>query len=104
MHKKKILGRLEYKVVAGIGLLSMTREKAEANINLLIERGEIAPEEAKDVVDKLVQRGAEEQQAIRDMARSEIAEVLKASNIATKTELDTLSNKLDILLEQFNKL
>ena len=39
MVKKQMLGRLEYKVVAGIGLLSLTREKARAGVNDLVKQG-----------------------------------------------------------------
>lgn len=102
MLKKFMLGRIGYKVVAGIGLLSMTREKAEAGVNELIERGEVDPKDAKDIVNRLVQRGEEEKQAIRDIAHNEIKQVLQASSFATKEDLEALTQKIDILIEKIN--
>jgi len=55
MLKKMLPGWREYKVVAGIGLLSLMREIAEAGVNELIECGELKPKDAKDIVDSLVQ-------------------------------------------------
>ena len=98
-----MLGRLEYKVVAGIGLLSMTREKAEAGVNKLIESGEMDPKDAKDLVDGLVQHAGEEKQAIRDMARNEIEQVLKTSSLATKEDLAMLTQKINNLIEKVER-
>jgi len=72
-----MLGRLEYKVVAGIGLLSITRENAKAGVNDLVNRGKIAPEDAEATIEELVRHGEEEQAAIREIARHEIVRVLK---------------------------
>jgi polyhydroxyalkanoate synthesis regulator phasin len=93
MLKKILLGRREYKVVAGIGLLSMTREIAEAGVNELIGCGEVKPKDSKGIVDSLVQRSEEQKQAIRDMARIEIEQALHDSNFAKKDDLDNLSKK-----------
>jgi polyhydroxyalkanoate synthesis regulator phasin len=103
MLKKILLGRREYKVVAGIGLLSMTREIAEAGVNELIECGEVKPKDAKGIVDSLVQRSEEQKQAIRDMARIEIEQALHDSNFATKEDLENLSKKIDALVKQEKK-
>jgi len=103
MIKKILLGRREYKVVAGIGLLSMTQEIAEAGVNELIECGEVKPKDAKGIVDSLVQRSEEQKQAIRDMARIEIEQVLHDSNFATKEDLENLSKKNDALVKQAKK-
>ncbi len=103
MLKKILLGRREYKVVAGIGLLSMTREIAEAGVSELIECGEVKPKDAKGIVDSLVQRSEEQKQAIRNMARTEIEQALHYSNFATKEDLEKLSKKIDALTKQSKK-
>jgi polyhydroxyalkanoate synthesis regulator phasin len=103
MFKKILLGRREYKVVAGIGLLSMTREIAEAGVSELIECGEVKPKDAKGIVDSLVQRSEEQKQAIREMARTEIEQALHDSNFATKEDLEKLSKKIDALAKQSKK-
>lgn len=103
MIKKILLGRREYKVVAGIGLLSMTREIAEAGVSELVECGEVKPKDAKGIVDSLVQRSEEQKQAIRDMAHNEIEQALHDSNFATKEDLENLSKKIDALAKQSKK-
>jgi len=44
----------ERSVLAGIGVLSMTHEKAQKIVDELIRRGEVQKDEAKDWVDSLV--------------------------------------------------
>jgi len=45
----------ERSILAGIGVLSMTHEKAQKIVDELIRRGEVQKDEAKDWVESLVQ-------------------------------------------------
>ena len=53
----------ERSFLVGIGLLSMTHEKAQKIVNELTQRGEVQKDEAKDWVEQMVQRGDEEARA-----------------------------------------
>ena len=55
--------QLERTFLIGIGLLSLTREKAQAVVEDMVKQGSAAREEVKDLTDKLVERGEEERQA-----------------------------------------
>ena len=53
---------LDKAFAAGLGFLDLTREKAEAVFDELVERGAISREEAREKVDELIKRGDEQRQ------------------------------------------
>ena len=86
---------LEKGLLVGIGLLSMTREKAEKVINELSHEGEVQKNEVKEWVDQLSDRGEEERQALRKLVRDELKKVLDDMGLATKEDIQKILEKQD---------
>lgn len=86
---------LEKGFLAGIGLLSMTREKAQQVIEELTHEGELQKNEMKEWVDQLSDRGEEERQALRKLVRDELKKVLDEMGLATKEDIQKLLAKQD---------
>ena len=86
---------LEKGFLAGIGLLSMTREKAQGIIDELSHEGELQKSEVKQWVDQLSDRGEEERQALRKLIRDELKVVLDEMGLATKEDIQKLREKQD---------
>lgn len=84
---------LEKGFLAGIGLLSMTREKAQQIIEDLSHEGEVQKSEVKQWVDQLADRGEEEQQALRKLIRDEMKKVMDDMGLATKEDIQKLMEK-----------
>ena len=84
---------LEKGFLAGIGLLSMTREKAQQIIEDLSHEGEVQKGEVKQWVDKLSDRGEEERQALRKLIRDEMKKVMDDMGLATKEDIQKLMEK-----------
>ncbi len=84
---------LEKGFLAGIGLLSMTREKAQAIIDDLSREGELQKGEVKQWVDQLSDRGEEERQAMRKLIREELKKVLDEMGLVTKEDIQKLLEK-----------
>ena len=84
---------LEKGFLAGIGLLSMTREKAQEVIEELTHEGELQKNEVKQWVDQLSDRGEEERQALRKLVRDELKKVLDEMGLATKDDIQKLLEK-----------
>ncbi|MEJ5224583.1 MAG: hypothetical protein WHV44_09015 [Anaerolineales bacterium] len=82
-------------LLAGIGLLSMTREKAQAVIDELSQEGKLQTNEVKDWVEKLTDRGEEERQALRKLIRDEMKKVLDEMGLVTKEDLKEMLKKQD---------
>ena len=84
---------LEKGFLAGIGLLSMTREKAQNIFDELSHEGELQKNEVKEWVDQLSDRGEEERQALRKLIRDEMKKVLDDLGLATKEDIQKLLEK-----------
>jgi polyhydroxyalkanoate synthesis regulator phasin len=82
-------------LLAGIGLLSMTREKAQDIIEELSHEGELQKNDVKEWVDQLSDRGEEERQALRKLIRDEMKKVLDEMGLVTKEDLKDLLKKQD---------
>lgn len=84
---------LEKSFLAGLGLLSMTREKAQEIIDDLSHEGEVQKSEVKQWVDQLSNRGEEERQALRKLIRDEMKKVMDDMGLATKEDIQKLIEK-----------
>lgn len=90
----------EQSILAGIGLLSMTHEKAQKIVDELIQRGEVHKDEAKNWVESLVQRGDEERKSLRKLIHDEVKNTLAELGLVTKQDLQDLASKIDTLGKQ----
>jgi polyhydroxyalkanoate synthesis regulator phasin len=84
---------LEKGLLAGIGLLSMTREKAQKIIDDLSHEGEVQKSEVTQWVDQLASRGEEERTALRKLIRDEMKKVMDDMGLATKEDIQKLLEK-----------
>lgn len=103
-----LLGGLRRVLMAGIGAVVLTQEQIEDFVGKLVERGEIADGDARkllaDVLDRrknLLHGGtkkAEEQYEKR------VEGLLSRMNIPTKSEIDSLSEKIAQLSDKVDEL
>jgi polyhydroxyalkanoate synthesis regulator phasin len=90
----------ERSFLVGIGLLSITHEKAQKIVDELIRRGEVQKDEAKDWVESLVQRGDEERHSLRKLIHDEVKSALDELDLVTKQDLQDLASKIETLGKQ----
>ena len=93
-------GWIEKSLLAGMGVLTVTRDKVTQAVDTLVEAGEVKPEEAPGIVDKLVTRGETEREELRKLVRQELDRVTPVS----RQDLEELDRKIDELTAQIEKL
>ena len=91
---KTLVGR---SVLAGVGLLSLTREKAEEFVDGLVDKGETKREDAKDLVDRLAKRGEEERTAMRELVRNEVSAAISDMGLVTQKDIKKLTASIEAL-------
>ena len=94
---------VEKTMLAGIGALSLTRERARALVDDLVERGEARHEAAEKLVDRWVKRGEEEREALHKLVKDEIERALGAVNLATKEDIAALSKQMETLAQRLGQ-
>lgn len=84
-------------ILAGLGVLSLTREKAESLAKDLVKKGELAKTEeakfVKDLMEKAEKKGVEVEKRIEEV----VEKTLKKLNIPTRRDLDEIKEKIDEL-------
>lgn len=94
---------IEKGLLLGLGVLTLTRDKVAKTVNELVEEGEVKAEEAPSVIDRLVSRGEEEREELRKMVRDEMDKMRANVPLATRKDIEDLSEKIDRLAAQMSE-
>ena len=93
---------------ASIGAVALTQEEVEKFVNKLIERGEIADKDGrkliKDIMNKRHKKRGEVQSDARSQVDSRMKDILDRMNIPSKSDIDSLNEKITILTEKIDEL
>ncbi|PHV57811.1 hypothetical protein CS010_03865 [Streptococcus macedonicus] len=90
------MDELKKVLLAGIGLTSMTLEKAGTFVKELVEKGRLTVEEGKELQSELKRKGEDEAKELLD----QLDVKTKTVQYATKEDVSRLEDKLDALLKQ----
>jgi polyhydroxyalkanoate synthesis regulator phasin len=96
-----LLDSLRKVVLASIGAVAIAQDEAEDLINKLVERGEIAREEGRKLLDDMTIKRRERVEAQFD---SRVESALERMNVPTKADLKAVEKKLDQLNLKLDKL
>jgi polyhydroxyalkanoate synthesis regulator phasin len=92
-----MLDLLKKGFLAGLGTTAITKEKAEEAIQELVEKGKLKREDADELLNTIISTGESEMEELRKEFRKTLHNVLDNMDLASKTELEKLSQKLDNL-------
>lgn len=90
-------------ILAGLGALSLTAEKAEEIIDALIKRGEVARNDRKDAINDLVNKAEEQARKFSDTMKQQAEKwrgVKRDEHEALKNEVTALKDMLKKMEEQ----
>jgi polyhydroxyalkanoate synthesis regulator phasin len=96
-----VLVPLRKVLLASIGAVAVAQDEAEDLIDRLVERGEIAREEGRKLVDDMMAKRREKMQAHLD---SRVDAALVRMNVPSKADLKAVEKKLDELNQKLDKL
>jgi len=99
-----VLDSMRRLAFAGIGFLSLTREKAEKMVQDLVQQGNMSSDEGKELVDSLMQRAEAEMSELRERIRTEVRKALANAGAASKDDLAALNARIDSLEERLRRL
>jgi len=84
-------------LLAGLGTLDLTEEKAKAVFNDLVARGELSEKDAKELVSSWSKRAAEQRGRLQDDIEQVVQRTLSAVGIARRAEVEALKTKIEEL-------
>jgi polyhydroxyalkanoate synthesis regulator phasin len=91
------VGMLDLLLSLGWGTISMTWEKAEQLVQKLVFKGDIKKEDAKKMINLLVERGEKERQEFKEYVSKEVARILQINNTVTRGEFSALQERVNNL-------
>lgn len=102
------LGGLRRVLMAGIGAVVLTQEQIEDFVGKLVERGEIADGDARKLISDVLDRRKKLLQGSTKKAEEQydkrVEGLLSRMNIPTKSEIDSLSDKIAQLSDKVDEL
>ncbi|GGD64533.1 phasin family protein [Paenibacillus nasutitermitis] len=81
----------------GVGITITSKEKVEKVVEELVKKGEIAPGESKELLNRLIQRGEDEQTELKRIVREQLQQLLVELNVATKDDIIRLETQIKTL-------
>ena len=88
----------------GIGVISLTQEKAEEFTAEMIKKGEISREEGKKFVREVLSEREKQVKEIEDKINDKVKETLDRSGVVMKSDLAALEKKIEKLEKTVNTL
>jgi len=90
-------------VLAGIGLISLTREKAEEFAKELIKKGELSENEKAKFIKDVLKQSEKSKTEIEEKIEKTVETVMAKMNIPSKKEFEELKKKVEELSQLLNK-
>ena len=103
-----MLASLQRVLLAGVGVIVLAQEEIEDFVRKLVDRGDIAEDEGRMLVDDVLEERDRRFRAVRDSLEGGIdrgtGEVYKLLNIPTRSEIKDLSEQIEILSKKVDEL
>ena len=99
-----INGILKKTILAGLGVYSLTREKAQEIMNDLVKRGELSKDEGSKFVKALVEKADEEVSFLKKMVEKQVNQAISKFRPSYDEEFKKLHQKIDKLSKEIEKL
>jgi poly(hydroxyalkanoate) granule-associated protein len=91
-------------LLASIGAVALAQDELETFVNKLVERGEIAERDGKQLVRDVMERRRKETQRAEDELEKRMEELLGRMNVPTKSDIEALSAKITTLSKKVDEL
>ena len=91
---------IEKGFLMGLGVLSLTKDKAEQMKEQLINQGELGRNEAEEFFSGLLKKGEEEKDSLEKFVQEKVQKILKETNVVTREEYEQLAKRVEQLESQ----
>lgn len=84
-------------VLAGIGATAITKDKAQAVLEELVERGKLTRKEAEEMAEKIADSGRKEVDLVAKSISENFQELLHQAKVATREDLHSIEKRVAAL-------
>ncbi len=90
-------------ILTGLGLVSLTKEKAEELVKDLIKEGKVSESEGSKFVKKLLEKAEDSKKTIEKQMEKIVYDVLKKLNVPSRKDIIRLNSKIEELNKKFSE-
>ena len=90
-------------ILTGLGIVSLTKEKAEKIVKDLIKEGEVSESEGSKFVKELLEKAEDNRKTIEKQVEKTVHGVLKKLNIPSRKDIVGLNSKIENLDKKLNE-
>ncbi|MBS3821044.1 MAG: hypothetical protein GVY16_07665 [Planctomycetes bacterium] len=94
---------LDKMMLAGLGAMSMTRERAEKIFDEYVAQGKAAKDTRSGFVKELMDSAEKTRADMEKVVREQMQKTLDGMNLPTKSDIERLEEKLTALRKQINE-
>lgn len=95
-------------LLAGVGAVALAQDEAEAFVNRLVERGEIAEKEGRQLIKDMMEKRKKKAEDTVEKTESELDDrverILQRMNIPTRKDINALSRQITTLSKKVDEL
>ena len=84
-------------ILTGLGIASLTKEKAENLVKDLIKEGEVSEGEGSKLVKELLEKVEDNKKTMEKKIGKTVCDALKKMNIPSRKDITSLNSKIDKL-------
>ena len=99
-----MFGTLDKLMLAGLGAMSMTKERADQIFDEYVEKGRVTRDQRSGFVRDLMDQAERARRDMEKMIAEQVRKAIEQTNIATKDDVFCLSEKLDQISLQVSAL
>jgi polyhydroxyalkanoate synthesis regulator phasin len=92
-----MMKKLDKLMLAGLGALSLSRDRAEKLFDEYVKHGQVARQKHADIIKKLMSEAGKKRAGLERLIGDQIKATLGKLNVATKSDLSRLEAKIDRL-------
>ncbi len=91
-------------LLASIGAVALAQDEMEDFVNKLVERGQIAEQDARKLIKDVTERRTRTTAKAEETLDRRVEDLLSHMNVPTKSDLDLLSAKISALTKKVEEL
>lgn len=91
-------------LAASVGLAVISKERMEKTLRDMVKRGEMTPSASKELLEKLVARGEQEQEQLDQYLQERMKKLLSEMSIATNEDIEGLEQQIRLLESRLTRL
>lgn len=91
-------------LLAGIGAVALAQDEMEEFVGRLVERGEIAEKEGRQLVREMRERRKQAAKKAEDRVSKRVEEALDRMDVPTRADIEALSEKITALSKKVDEL